>query len=67
MLSADGKKKLAKDILREASVPFGGGHEEEPVEEEEDPPKKKKKTGKKAPPPPEYPVVGVHFSSFIVQ
>ncbi len=67
LLSTEGKKKLAKDILREASLPFGGGHEEEEHVEEEETPKKKKKSGKKAPPPPEYPVVGVHFSSFIVQ
>ena len=68
LLTAVGKEKLAKSILREASIPFGGGHddEEEHVDEEEAAIKKKKK-GKKAPPPPEYPVVGVHFSSFIVQ
>ena len=68
LLTAVGKEKLAKSILREASIPFGGGHDddEEHVDEEEAG-KKKKKKGKKAPPPPEYPVVGVHFSSFIVQ
>ncbi len=65
LLTAEGKEKLIKSILVEASIPFGGGHDEE--EEEEEAAAKKKKKGKKAPPPPEYPVVGVHFSSFIVQ
>lgn len=69
LLTAEGKEKLVKSILREASVPFGGGHddEEEDTVDEEEAAKKKKKKGKKAPPPPEYPVIGVHFSSFIVQ
>jgi flagellar FliL protein len=59
LLSAEGKEALAKDILREAAVPFGGGEEEE-----ENP--NLKKTKKKAAPV-EYPVTGVLFSSFIVQ
>ncbi len=69
LLTAAGKEKFAKAILREASIPFGGGHDEEEEEslDEEEAAKKKKKKGKKAPPPPEYPVIGVHFSSFIVQ
>jgi len=69
LLSAVGKEKLAKSILREAAIPFGGGQDDEEEEalEEEETSKKKKKSGKKAPPPPEYPVVKVHFSSFIVQ
>ena len=68
LLTFGGKEKLAKSILREASIPFGGGHDEEEEESvEEDEAKKKKKKAKKAPPPPQYPVVGVHFSSFIVQ
>lgn len=61
LLKAEGKEKLAKDILREASVPFGGGDEED--EEEVASTKKKKKKA----PPVQYPVVGVLFSSFIVQ
>jgi flagellar FliL protein len=59
LLTAEGKEKLAADILREASIPFGGGEEEEP----ESATKKKKK--KKA--HVEYPVTAVLFSSFIVQ
>jgi flagellar protein FliL len=61
LLKAEGKEKLAKDILREASVPFGGGEEEE--EEASTSSKKKKKKAA----PVQYPVVGVLFSSFIVQ
>ena len=61
LLSAEGKEKLAKDILREATIPFGGGEDDE----EEDPPPGKKK--KKAKAHAEYPVKGVLFSSFIVQ
>ena len=61
LLKPEGKAKLAKDILRETSIPFGGGDEEP---EDESPAAKKKK--KKAPAT-EYPVVGVLFSSFIVQ
>lgn len=59
LLSAEGKEKLAQDILHETSIPFGGGGEEE----EEAPSKKSKK--KRA--PVQYPVVSVLFSSFIVQ
>jgi flagellar FliL protein len=61
LLSTEGKEKLAKDILREASIPFGGGEDDD----EEDPPPTKKK--KKAKAHVEYPVKGVLFSSFIVQ
>ncbi len=61
LLTAEGKDKLAKQILREASLPFGGG-EEDPPEEEGAPKKKKKKKAE-----PEYPVKAVLFSSFIVQ
>lgn len=62
LLTPEGKAKLAKDILHQASLPFGGGeeHEDEVV------PVKKKKSAKK-PAPVEYPVVAVLFSSFIVQ
>lgn len=60
LLKPEGKEKLAKDILREAAVPFGGGDDEE---EESASSKKKKRRG----PPVQYPVVGVLFSSFIVQ
>lgn len=62
LLTPDGKEKLAKDILHQTSLPFGGGeeHEDEPVST------KKKKSAKKVVPV-EYPVVAVLFSSFIVQ
>jgi len=63
LLTQDGKQKLAKDILHQAAIPFGGG-DEEPVDEAS--PVKKKKPAKKAAVH-EYPVVGVLFSSFIVQ
>jgi flagellar FliL protein len=63
LLKTEGKEKLAKDILREASIPFGGGEDDH---EEEAASAKKKKPSKKAAHA-EYPVVGVLFSSFIVQ
>ena len=63
LLSQEGKQKLAKDILRQAAIPFGGG-EEEPVDETVA--VKKKKPVKKAAAA-EFPVIGVLFSSFIVQ
>lgn len=66
LLSQEGKQKLAKDILRETAKPFGGGDDEEEHAEEAPPPKKKKKAAKAAAHA-EYPVVGVLFSSFIVQ
>lgn len=60
LLKQEGKEKLAKDILRETTLPFGGGddHAGGAVSS--------KKTGKNAGHA-EYPVVGVLFSSFIVQ
>lgn len=61
LLSKEGKESLASAILKEASIPFGGGHDD--AEEDEPPPKKKAKRA----PVVEYPVVGVLFSSFIVQ
>ncbi len=63
LLSQEGKEKLAKDIVREASIPFGGGDDDH--ESEAAPPKKKKSAKKVV--HVEYPVVGVLFSSFIVQ
>jgi len=61
LLGAEGKDKLAKDILREASIPFGGGNED--PEEEDTASKKKKKKKVQV----DYPVTAVLFSSFIVQ
>ena len=60
LLKAEGKEKLAKDILREAAVPFGGGDDDD---EHDEKPKKKKRRVVHV----EYPVKGVLFSSFIVQ
>jgi flagellar FliL protein len=65
LLSPEGKQKLAKDILRETAKPFGGGEDDE-EHVEEAPPKKKKKVAAKSAHS-EFPVVGVLFSSFIVQ
>lgn len=59
LLSAEGKQKLIEDILRETSVPFGGGEEEELAATD------KKKTKKKV--VKQFPVIGVLFSSLIVQ
>jgi flagellar FliL protein len=65
LLKQEGKEKLAKDILREAEIPFGGGEEDAP---EDDSASAKKKNGKKKKVVHvDYPVVGVLFSSFIVQ
>ena len=58
LLKPEGKEKLKKDILREASIPFGGGDEED----ESDTKKKKRKKVQV-----DYPVTDVLFSSFIVQ
>ena len=63
LLKPEGKEQLASDILRKAAVPFGGGEDEEP--EADQPDTKKKKAKKRV--VVEYPVVGVLFSSFIVQ
>ena len=63
LLKQEGKEKLAKDILRLASVPFGGsasGRDEKSGSTNKKNPEKKEATV-------EYPVVGVLFSSFIVQ
>jgi len=58
LLSAEGKQKLIEDILLEAARPYGGG-------EAEPEPAPGKKVRKKA--NVDYPVVGVLFSSLIVQ
>ncbi len=68
LLQIEGKQKLAKDILREASVPFGGIEEVE--EDEAEPPPKGDKTKparKKRRVPVDQPIQRVLFSSFIVQ
>lgn len=63
LLSQEGKEDLASAILKEASIPFGGEHDDA---EEEAAAASKKKKSKRAPVV-EYPVIGVLFSSFIVQ
>jgi len=60
LLSPEGKQKLIEDILRECSVPFGGGDDHEA-----DAATTKKKPKRKV--VVQYPVVGVLFSSLIVQ
>lgn len=60
LLSQEGKQKLAKDILRETLIPFGGAAAEVA-------PGIVKKKAVKAADQAEMPVVGVLFSSFIVQ
>jgi flagellar FliL protein len=64
LLSIEGKEKLAKDVLMEASIPFGGGEGEG---HEADPGTTQKKAANKRVAHPDLPVVGVLFSSFIVQ
>jgi flagellar FliL protein len=63
LLTQKGKEKLAADILHETSVPFGGGD----VTQEKEPPVASKKKPAKATVHAAYPVIGVLFSSFIVQ
>lgn len=60
LLSQEGKQKLAKDVLRETLIPFGGAAAEVA-------PGSVKKKAAKAADQAEMPVVGVLFSSFIVQ
>lgn len=67
LLTQDGKQKLAKDILRETARPFGGGDDEEDAEHGDAAKAKKKPKSKAKARHAEYPVVGVLFSSFIVQ
>lgn len=63
LLTQEGKQKLAKDILREAALPFGGGDDEHG--DSAAAAKKKKSAAKSG--HGDLPVVGVLFSSFIVQ
>ncbi len=60
LLSAEGKQKLIAEILHEASIPFGGTTEDTGVAATGN-----KKPKKKSAEP--FPVVGVLFSSLIVQ
>lgn len=62
LFKPEGKEKLAKDILYEASLPFGGARaHEEPA------PKAKKSKAKAKDEHADMPVTRVLFSSFIVQ
>ncbi len=66
--TVEGKQKLARQIQREALRPMGVEIEDDDEDDEdEDAPKKKKKKKKKKPAPESYPVMAVHFSSFIIQ
>ena len=67
LLKPEGKERLAKDILRKASVPFGGDDSEEAEDHADEDTKGKSAKKKKKKVHDEYPVVGVLFSSFIVQ
>lgn len=60
LLTTEGKEALAKEVLHEAVLPFGGGEEAHGAAEGT---KKKKKAAEHA----DVPVTGVLFSSFIVQ
>jgi flagellar FliL protein len=62
LLSPEGKQKLIEEILVETSVPFGGEHKTEADDHSEATNKKSKKKAAV-----QYPVVGVLFSSLIVQ
>ena len=62
LLTGEGKEALAKGILREAVLPFGGGGEDEHGADAEGGKKKKKAAAHG-----DLPVTGVLFSSFIIQ
>ena len=64
LLKPEGKEKLASDILKKTAAPFGGGEEADEATVATDA-KLKKPPQKRA--AAEYPVVGVLFSSFIIQ
>ncbi|WP_326541701.1 flagellar basal body-associated FliL family protein [Pseudorhodoferax sp.] len=61
LLTRDGKEKLARDILREASHPLGY------EVEEDDPPAQDGKTRRRSRPVAFNPIYRVLFSSFIIQ
>ncbi len=67
LLKPEGKQQLAKDILRETSLPFGGGDAGHDTGAAPAPAKKKKEKAAAQTDHAEFPVVGVLFSSFIVQ
>ncbi len=61
LLTIQGKEKLAQDIFKVTTLPFGG------EEEDEDAPAQKAKSKAKKKVQVDYPVVNVLYSSFIVQ
>lgn len=61
LLTREGKEKLARDILREASAPLGY------EVEEDEPPAQEGKARRRARPPAFNPIYRVLFSSFIIQ
>lgn len=63
LLQQEGKEKLAKDILRETTLPFGGGGSDSTGEDGSSNKEKSRKNANRG----DFPVVGVLFSSFIVQ
>lgn len=63
----EGKEKLARQIQRETLRPMGVEVDDDEDDEDDDSPKKKKKKKKKRPAATDYPVLAVHFSSFIIQ
>jgi len=74
LLERDGKTKLAAEIQSETSRALGYepvrmvARAAAPADDEEEDPKKKKKTKPPEPEPDEVsPVIGVHFSNFIIQ
>ena len=67
LLKIEGKEKLARDILREASEPFGGIEEGEDEAETAKSGNKAQSTRKRRRAPVDQPIRRVLFSSFIVQ
>jgi len=67
LLKIEGKEKLAKDILREASEPFGGIEEDEVEPDAAKNGNKPRSNRKVRRAPVDQPVQRVLFSSFIVQ
>lgn len=67
LLKIEGKEKLARDILREASEPFGGIDEDEDEADKAKDGNKERTTRKRRRAPVDQPVQRVLFSSFIVQ
>lgn len=67
LLKIEGKEKLARDILREASEPFGGIDEDEDEADKAKGGNKERTSRKRRRAPVDQPVQRVLFSSFIVQ